>query len=47
MNKNIKTKALEGISDTKVITWILCGAAAVLLSVVAFAWKTVYYIASK
>ena len=47
MNKNIKTKALEVISDPKVVTGILCGAAAVLLSVGAFAWKAVYDIASK
>lgn len=46
MNKNIKTKALEVISDPKVVTGILCGTAAVLLGVGIFSWKAVFAIAA-
>ena len=46
MNKNIKTKALEVISDPRVTTGILCGSAAILLGVGILRWKAVFPIAA-
>ena len=46
MNNNIKTKALEVVSDPRVMTGILCGTAAILLGVGILSWKAVFAIAA-